>query len=126
MTYTAATHCKNDHSEWLNSFDFYKREFDILEKRLQEVAQKNTGTEFMSWVEHFQNQFVVQRNNIDELKHSIHVHAAKVAEDAQKHAGKMESVLVAEHDQVKEQIKDFEKIVNDLRHEFNLFLAKWM
>jgi vacuolar-type H+-ATPase subunit H len=126
MSYTTVTHCGNDHLEWLKSIDFYEDEFDTLEKRLMEIADKNSGHEVMAGVEHFQNQFIVQRNNIDELRHSINEHAGKVSADAKAHAGKMETYLIGEHDRVKDQFNIFEKIVKELRHEFNLFLAKWM
>ncbi|MEJ0101573.1 MAG: hypothetical protein WDO19_02985 [Bacteroidota bacterium] len=43
MTYTAFSHCGNDHTEWLKTIDFYKNEFDILEQRLQEVVKKNNA-----------------------------------------------------------------------------------
>ena len=126
MSYTTISHCGNDHLEWLKSIDFYEDEFDSLEKKLMEIADKNSGQEVMAGVEHFQNQFIVQRNNIDELRHSINEHAGKVAVDAKAHAGTMDSYLIGEHDRVKDQFNIFEKIVKDLRHEFNLFLAKWM
>ena len=126
MSYTTVTQCGNDHSAWLKSLDFYDEEFSILENRLVEIVKKNNGQEAMAGVEHFQNQFIVQRNNIDELMHSIKEHAGKVASDSQAHAGKIESGLVDEHNSLHEQFDIFEKIVKDLRLEFNLFLSKWM
>ena len=54
MTYTTVTYCGNDHTVWLNSIDFYKNEFDTLEKRLVEVAGKNNGSEIEG-----KNQFIV-------------------------------------------------------------------
>ena len=80
----------------------------------------------MAGVEHFQNQFMIQRNNMDELKHSINEHTGKVAEDAKNHMGKMEGGSVGEHDQLKDRFQTLEKIVNDLRHEFNGYLSKWL
>jgi hypothetical protein len=126
MSYNKVSHCGNDHNEWLNSIDFYEKEFNILEERLLEIGKKNNGSEAMAGVEHFQNQFVVQRNTMDELKHDIHEHAGKVSVDLKEHAGKKETVLAGNHDLLKERFINSEKIVKDLRHEFNLFLAKWM
>ena len=126
MSYTTVIHFGSDHLEWLKSIDFYDGELDILENRLKEIVSKNNGAEAMAGVEHFQNQFIIQRNNIDELRHSINEHAVKVSADAKKHAGKMEAGFVGEHEQLKDGVKTFEKIVNGLRHEFNVFLAKWM
>ena len=126
MSYTTVIHFGSDHLEWLKSIDFYEGELDILEGRLEEIVRKNNGAEAMTGVEHFQNQFTIQRNNIDELRHSINEHAVKVSADAKKHAGKMEAGFVGDHKQLKDRVKIFEKIINDLRQEFNVFLAKWM
>lgn len=125
MKYTTVAHCGNDHQEWLKSVEFYDQDLDTLEKRLLELVGKNNTREVMTGVEHFQNQFIVQRNNIDELRHSINEHAGKVATDLQTHAGRMEEHLVGEHDGLGEQVRSFEKVMNELRHEYNLFLARW-
>lgn len=126
MTYTTVAHCGTDHSQWIKGLEFYDEELDTLEKRLMEIVQKNNGSEVMASVEHFQNQFMVQRNNIDELLHAIHEHDKTVAKEAQDHAGKMRATEVDHHNQLKEQVESFEKIFNDLRHEYNRFLSKWM
>ncbi len=125
MHYTTVAHCGNEHQEWLKSVEFYDQDLDTLEKRLMEIVTKNNTRDVMAGVEHFQNQFIVQRNNIDELRHSINEHAGKVASDAQVHQGRMETGLVGEHDGLADQVRSFEKIFNELRHEYNLFLAKW-
>lgn len=106
--------------------NFYDEDLDMLENRLVEIVKKNNTHDAMAGVEHFQNQFIVQRNNIDELKHSINEHAGRVAFEAGHHAGKMEAARVNEHDRLKEEVLGFEKVINELRHEFNLFLARWM
>ena len=126
MSYVSASKFVHEHQDWLSAIDFYKKEIQILQNRLTELASRNTGDEVMKEVEHFQNQFIVQRNNIDELRHDIkeHIHHAK--NDAQKHAGKVEEGLVLEHDKVREEFDSLEKVINDLREEFKEFLAKRM
>ena len=126
MTYTNAINLGAEHGKWINSLDFYEQELDILENRLAEVAEKNTDAEAKAGVEHFQNQFIVQRNNIDELRHTINEHKHLVFEDASHHAGHVESVRIDEHKSINDAVTTFEKVVNDLRHEFNNFLTKWM
>lgn len=126
MNYTSVAHCGNEHLEWIKAMDFYKDDLQLLQKRLMEVAKNNTAHDTMAEVEHFQNQFIVQRNNIDELRHSIKAHENVIAGEAQEHSGKMESRHTAEHAELKDQVKSFEKIFNELRHEFNAFLSKWM
>lgn len=126
MSYTTVNYCGIDHSIWLKELVFYDEELDTLEKRLLEIVQKNNGKEVMADVEHFQNQFVIQRINIDQLQHDIRKHDGNVAAEAQAHAGKMKSVEVSEHDKLKEQVETFGKLFNELRHEYNKFLSKWM
>ena len=126
MTYTTVSKCGNDHSTWLKELDFYNEELSLLEKRLLEIADKNNGKEVMAEVEHFQNQFIVQRNNMDVLQHNINEHNNKVAEDAKAHAGKMEVNKEHDHKELKTQIEMFEKVFNELRHEYNRFLSKWL
>lgn len=126
MNYTSVAHCGHEHQEWIKAMDFYKDDLQLLQKRLMEIAGKNNGHDTMAEVEHFQNQFIVQRNNIDELRHSIKEHENVVAADARVHAGKMESSHSGRHAELKDQVVSFEKIFNELRHEFNIFLSKWM
>lgn len=126
MSYTTISHCGNDHDTWLKSISFYDDDLDTLENRLVEIVKKNNGHEAMAGVEHFQNQFIVQRNNIDELRHEINMHAGKVALDAQAHAGRINTSFATEHATLKEQFDSFEKVINELRQEFNTFLSKWM
>ena len=110
----------------MKELDFYNEELSLLEKRLLEIADKNNGKEVMAEVEHFQNQFIVQRNNMDVLQHNINEHNNKVAEDAKAHAGKMEVSKEHDHKELKTQIEMFEKVFNELRHEYNRFLSKWL
>lgn len=116
----------NDHITWLGSLDFYEKEFDILEGRLLEIAKKNNVPEALVGIEHFQNQFIIQHSNIDELKQVIHQHTFLVAEEAKAHQGEAENVLLQDHNRLQEQFNTFEKIANELRLEFNQFLEKWM
>jgi|CXWL01.1.fsa_nt_gi predicted nucleic acid-binding Zn-ribbon protein len=126
MSYTTVSHCGSDHLKWLKSIEFYESELDMLEERLLEIVKKNNSHEVMAEVEHFQNQFIVQRDNIRDLKHSIRKHDGNVSEDVQKYDGQIGAALVSQHDQLKGLFESFEKVVNELRHEFNQFLAKRM
>ncbi len=126
MSFTDISHYGTDHIEWMNSLDFYNKELAILVERLQEIAAKNNSSEAVTGIEHFQNQFFVQRGNIDELKQIIHWHTFKVAGEAQANTDQTETVLDEGHEEVNEQFNTFQKVFNDLRHEFNGFASKWM
>lgn len=126
MSYTSVNRVGTDHSEWLKGLDFYKDELSLMSTRLSEVAMKNTSFESRQGVEHFQNQFILQRNNIDELRHEVKQYVHLVAKETQEHVGHVDAGTLAEKAVLQEKYDSLEKIIKDLRHEFNEYLAKWM
>lgn len=126
MSYTSVSHLTNEHNDWLRALDFYDTEIDTMENRLTEVATKNDNQDAMKGVEHFQNQFIIQRNNIDELQHNIKINLQQISHQALTTAGHVEIFTLHEHESMREDFMSFEKIMLELRHEFNRFLSKWM
>jgi hypothetical protein len=126
MSFTNTTQVNAEHQEWLKGLDFYKEDIHILENRLTEIATKNTSFEARQGIEHFQNQFLVQRNNIDELRHKIKEHISTNGQKTELAAEVVENEKLAEHENLKDEYLSFEKVIKDLRQEFNIYLAKWM
>lgn len=126
MSYTTITRIGTDHTIWQKGFGFYRDELDIMESRLSEIAGRNTSFEARQGVEHFQNQFIIQRNNIDELKHEVNIYVEQLGKEAQQHGGRMETGMISTHAELHEKYEDFERVMNVLRHEFNEYLSKWM
>lgn len=126
MSYTSVTNLSTEHQEWLKAIEFYDKELDFLEERLTEVATKNTGIDVLKAVEHFQNQFIIQRNTADELRHNINEHVQRTMRTTSNHHSAVESGEISSHGKVKEEVEVFEKVINDLRSEFKNFLRKWM
>lgn len=126
MKFISVSKLGNGHSDWLRALDFYREELGILELRLAEVMRKNTGSDFLAGVEHFQNQFIVQKNNIDEFRHAIKENLQKAGREALAYAGYVEADREREHDALMEDFMGLEKVIMELRHDFNRFLSKWM
>ena len=126
MSFTNTTQVNAEHQEWLKGLDFYKEDIHILENRLTEIASKNTAFEARQGIEHFQNQFLVQRNNIDELRHNIKEHISTYGKKTELAAEVVENEKLAEHENLKDDYLSFEKVIKELRQEFNIYLAKWM
>ena len=72
-----------EHVEWANKLLFYKDDLTVMQNRLDEIAKKNTANDVMKSVEHFQNQFKIQREQIDLLKHEINVHEDAIEKSIQ-------------------------------------------
>jgi hypothetical protein len=126
MRYVNASLLNYEHFDWLKAIDFYKDDLSVLQKRLAEVAFKNSGKEVAADVEHFQNQLIVQRNNLEELSHNIYEHIHHVVENSRTHAGKVAYTLVEEHGHKKDEFTTLMSVIKSLRKDFNTFLAKWM
>lgn len=119
-------HIANLHSDALRALDFYKQDILILRRRLEEIAADNTGHEVAVKVEYFQNQFLIQSNNIDELKHNLNQNLAKVEEQVKASAGFLDQSLAAENSEIYSQYLSLEKVINEIRQEFNRFASRWM
>lgn len=121
------THVNNSHNKWLRSLDFYKSELNILKGQLGEVAGKNTHQDARKEIEHYENQFKVQVENIDKLSHEIRENLTRIAAEAHDgHAGYIDGTLLTEHDKFEKKFEEEEKVINELRHNFQRFAADWM
>jgi hypothetical protein len=116
----------SENQDWLKSLEFYKEEITILNKRLEEVTVKNNAKEFLKDVEHYQNQFIVQRNNIDELAHAIKMNEREIVNEVKANPIAVEHRKVESHEPEADFLGYFEKNFATLRTDYNKFLSKWM
>lgn len=115
-----------ENTDWMNRLDFYKAEIDILKNLLGEVAEKNTAEDVQKQVEHYQNQFIVQRNNIDLLAHNIQLNEDELQKEIVSNPVAVDHRKMEYHQTEKEFIDFFETNFNEVRHDFKVFAAKWM
>lgn len=115
-----------DHKIWLNKLAFYEDEILIMKNRISEIAKKNTSKEVLSFVEHFQNQLIVQKEQIDTLNHEINTHEDSIEAKANKKTVASGNKKFFDHSSQRDKIESFEKNFNDLRKELIHFLSKWM
>ena len=115
-----------EHLEWLNKLSFYADEILVMQKRIEEIAQKNTAKEVKTKIEHFQNQLLIQKNNIDDLKCHIKDDEKFLKDNIMKNETAVDHRKVEDHSKERQDMDGFESNFNNLRKEFNLFLAEWM
>ncbi len=120
------SHVSAEHSSWLRGIEFYNDELRIMKHRLEEVSYKNSAQDIKKDVEHYQNQFMVQETNLNHLKHDINNHFKHMESDVETHAQHLSNVTLAEHDAMRDKYVTLEKIINEMRHDFNRFLSKTM
>ncbi len=111
---------------WLNTLNFYKDDLIVLKKRLEELFSKNNNSEFLKLAEHFQNQFIIQRNNIDKIVNAVKMNENTLTKEVQNNPVAVDQRKTEYHEKEKDMVESFEKNFNELRKEFILFSSKWM
>ena len=101
---------------------FYKEEIKIFECHLENIISKTKKPNLTAQVEQFQNQFIREKEVIDELKHKLHSSERQLAVFVKEISGLgMESIKMDNHPLLREDMKTFRKIFSDLKHRFKNF-----
>lgn len=115
-----------ENTQWVSKLQFYRDELQLLNGRLEEIATKNNQAEVLKEVEHFQNQWIIQRNNIDEILHKVNENEQSLLDEIKRNPVAVDHRKMEYHAEEKELVDGFEKNFNDLRTAFNRFASKWM
>lgn len=115
-----------EHQTWLNKLLFYKDELKIMDKRIMEVAERNTAKEVRALADHFLNQLKIQREHIDILSHDIKSHELYLEAAIGHSSNAIDNEKFTDHKNHRESIATFEKLFRELREELIDFLSKWM
>jgi hypothetical protein len=119
----AATEIRHfDHAEWISKLKSFKTEILSLEGRLANIAATHKEKEVLARVEHFQNQFIVQKSNVNEI-----IHAVKMDEkELHYELISMPKGVERSHpdDRPRDMAEGFEKTMFELRDDFDRFQKK--
>ena len=115
-----------ENREFTSKLDFYKDEIKILEGRLGELASKNSKNDILGELEKYQNQLIIQRNNIDEIAHKVKINEDTLVKEIEKNPVAVDHRHVPYHGAEKELVEGFESNFNSLRSDLNGFISKWM
>ena len=106
---------------------FYKEEIKIFENHLESLIEKNTSYGMRAQSEHFQNQFILQKEVIDHLKHDLNVSEKQLAAFVHELKGPgLETIKMDNHTKLRERMATFRKIYKDVKQDFRRFEAEWM
>ena len=114
----------NLHAEWNSALDLSRDELHSFELRLQEIVKNNTSKEILSQVEHFQNQFIRQKEVMDELRHDIHEDEIRIAENVKENNVAVDHRKVEQKFSLEERMQVFQKIFIELKSDYLKFLAQ--
>ncbi|MCF8253746.1 MAG: hypothetical protein K9H61_10625 [Bacteroidia bacterium] len=109
---------------WVKDLTFYKDEVKTFQNRLEEVVKANNNHDILANVEHFQNQFIRQNEVIDTLKHDMKQVDNEITRNVMENPVASDHRYVANPTAMKEEYDIFIKIYNELKEDFEKFLAK--
>jgi hypothetical protein len=110
----------SEHNEWQNKIKFYRGELNQLNQQLDEIVSRKPPMDIMASIEHFQNQFTVQNEVMDIMRHDFKQHENAI--EAKHHTINLSDPgLIENHQSHKERLSQFEKLFHELRNEFHEF-----
>ncbi len=113
-----------EHKVWMNELNFYADEVRIYEHQLEELVGKNIK-EMLPGLEKFQNNFIRQKEVLDELRHEIRIHEHELVLAVNAVGKAIENNGRHDHEAFEEKVEIFKKIYVELKGEFLNFWRKW-
>lgn len=114
----------SEYSIWMNELNFCKEEIRIFERHLENVINRNKAVEITAQVEHFQNQFIREKEVIDELKHKLNISEKQLVGLVKELSGLgLESIKLDNHPKLRDDMRVFRKIFTELKQDFRQFEA---
>jgi len=115
-----------EHEVWKKRMEFYKIELKFFTERLEEIVSRYTDQEVLKGIEHFQNQFILQRDVLDVFVHDIKMHEQELVDEVNSNPVAVDHRLLEDHPEKRAGYMTFIKLYDELKLEFMDFLSKWM
>ncbi len=116
----------HEHLTWERLLAFFKQENAFLKTRLSEVVDRDMDKDFLALAEHFQNQFIVKDEFIDELKHDIHEMDMILKQDIEAARNIPDKRMEARHNKLRDEVEFLEKNFTELKKEFNNYIVSML
>ncbi len=113
-----------DHTQWEKDLSFYEDQLKIFKGQLAEISSKNTSNEIKIEVEKFQNQFIIQKDEIDKLKHMIHVNEDEIEKEVLSNPVAVDHRKADDDTTLRERMEIFVPLFNNLKEDFREFAGK--
>ena len=112
------------YENWIKELLFYKDEIRTYNSRLGEVVLKNTKVEVTALIEQFQNQFILQNEVIDILKHDIKADRKRLVKNAQANNVATDHRRVEDNEDLSYRMDRFKELYENLKNKYARFLSE--
>ncbi len=109
----------SEHQYWLKELKACKEEVKGFEERLGLISSRIEERERRAKLEHIQNQFIRQKDVIDNIRHKIKRRELYLDEYADAETNTVSGVHVDEFNKLIEEIDTFKRLYDDLKNEFH-------
>jgi predicted rRNA methylase YqxC with S4 and FtsJ domains len=123
-TFEQMNAARAEHRQWKQKLDFYKNEIDFLKEKLSLIPLAGASKEVKWLVSHFENQFVINKNIIENLLHTIELNDGLIASEMKEKVVAFEYRAITQTNDVKEQIEIFLRLYTTMKSEFERFVMK--
>ena len=121
---TTIPNLHKEYSSWMRELIFYKEEIKLFERQLEDVASKQLSMNASAKVEQYQNQFIREKEVIDELKHKLNISERQLAGFVKNVSGLgLNSIRMDNHPGLRDEMNIFRKIYGQLKQSFRKFEA---
>jgi DNA repair ATPase RecN len=113
----------SEHALWQNRIIQFKDQIKEMNDRLGAILSKLTPHDVPPLAEHFQNQFILQRDVLDIMRHDFKQYE-NLIENEQKVKDQASAALSQMRHAYNTRIEDFERIFKELNMEFQVFVKE--
>ena len=115
-----------EHEIWNKELLFWQDELIIFNNRLSELITRWTKKEVLIQLEHFQNEFILHGQVIEDLLEAIEKHETRIAWQYEEGHDALDTNMVKNHLEHRNKIETQRQIYAELKKDFFRFLSKYM
>jgi hypothetical protein len=115
-----------EHNQWRRELFFWEDELRSFSSRLNELVSRWTKKDVLAQLEHYQNQFAIHENTINELQDHINLHETNISEHTKKGEDVLNQKLVKNHMEFRNRMEIERNLYNNIKKEFFRFLSQYM
>jgi hypothetical protein len=115
-----------EHKQWRRELFFWEDEIKSFRNRLVELVNRWTNKTVLAQLDHYQNQFKIQEEAINELLDDINLHEINISEHSKKGEDVLDTSVVKKHIEFRNHMDTQRRIYNELKKEFFRFLSEYM
>ncbi|TXE16084.1 hypothetical protein ES692_14300 [Psychroserpens burtonensis] len=115
-----------EHQRWKGELAFWKDELKFFNNRLSELVTRWTNKDVLAQLEHYQNEFVLHNEVIEEMLEDIEEHETRIAGQSKTGADALDTQMVKKHLEFRNRLETQRHIYSELKKEFFRFLEKYM